>query len=136
MKRRADAAESLQAKRLCLLTAMQRLGDDATIEECSQPMLEGTSVSSVAYDLSALSADLQQHRDALRESGISGQLAALHVSGSPWTELGPAEEQGFEELLGRVGAAEAATAEALKALAAYAAEASNHLATATDDPEQ
>ena len=30
---------------------------------------------------------------------------------------------GFEELLGRVGAAEAATAEALKALAAYAAEA-------------
>jgi len=36
----------------------------------------------VAYDLSALSADLQQHRDALRESGISGQLAALHVSGA------------------------------------------------------
>eukprot|EP00438_Fugacium_kawagutii_P011229 Skav228659 [mRNA] locus=scaffold2369:266920:270081:+ [translate_table: standard] len=176
---KADTAESLQAKRLCLLTAMQRLGPDRSpncqsnvlvlrcawclnvciaqrgstrfekgedaqpIDDCSQPMLEGTSVSSVVYDLSALSADLQQHRDAARESGISAPLAALHISGSPHgygIPAGPAgpavaEEQGFEELLGRVDAAEAATAEALKALAAFAAEASNHLATAADDPD-
>eukprot|EP00434_Breviolum_minutum_P009365 symbB.v1.2.008252.t1/scaffold515.1/size193321/14 len=144
MKRRADAEGSLQEKRICLLTAMQRLGQDATTTDYPQPMLEGASVSSVAHDLSALTADLQQHREALRGSEISMQLAALHVSGGslPWTEHGHpavegfAEEHGFEELLGRVGAAEAATAEALKALAAFAAEASNHLASATEEPQE
>ena len=37
---KADAAESLQAKRLCLLTAMQRLGEDcgkdAVTPSCSK----------------------------------------------------------------------------------------------------
>ena len=45
-------------------------------------------VSSVAHDLSALTADLQQHREALRGSEISMQLAALHVSGEPRAYFG------------------------------------------------
>ena len=45
-------------------------------------LLSLVSVSSVAYDLSALSADLQQHRDALRESGLSTHLAELQLSGA------------------------------------------------------
>ena len=40
---KADAAESLQAKRLCLLTAMQRLGEDcgkdAVTPSCSNRLV-------------------------------------------------------------------------------------------------
>lgn len=53
------------------------------LPELAQPCPANVAVpvSSVAYDLSALSADLQQHRAALAASGISAPLAALHISG-------------------------------------------------------